>query len=77
VTGPDGLLRVGAAVAAPLAAEPGLERVLLARAAEHLPAHEVPRALLATEALPTTPSGKLDRAEVLRRLAGRLGGAAA
>ena len=77
VPGPDGLLRVGAAVAAPTAAEPGLERLLLARAAQHLPPHEVPRAVLATVALPTTPSGKLDRAEVLRRLAGRLAEAAA
>jgi acyl-coenzyme A synthetase/AMP-(fatty) acid ligase len=77
VPGSDGLLRVGAAVAASLAPEPGLERLLIARAAQHLPAHEVPRALLATDALPTTPSGKLDRAEILRRLAGRLAEAAA
>ena len=68
----DGLLRVGAAVAvgAPLPAGDG--RLLLARAAQRLQSHEVPRAILVSEALPTTPSGTLDRAEILRRLAGRM-----
>jgi benzoate-CoA ligase len=68
----DGLLRVGAAVAAPPPAGPADERLLVERAAARLRPHEVPRALLVMEALPTTPSGKRDRAELLRRLALRI-----
>jgi acyl-CoA synthetase (AMP-forming)/AMP-acid ligase II len=73
----DGLLRVGAAVAAPGAPGAAVERLLAARAAEHLPAHELPRAMIIVEALPTVPSGKVDRADLLRRLTGRLAEAAA
>lgn len=73
----EGLLRVGAVVAAPGEAPSALEPLLAARAAEHLPRHEVPRALIVMAALPTTPSGHVDRAEVLRLLAGRLAHAVA
>jgi benzoate-CoA ligase len=68
----DGLLRVGAAVIpeAPLPAGDG--RLLLARSALRLQPHEVPRALLVESAFPTTPSGKVDRAEIVRRLAARM-----
>jgi len=73
----EGLPRVGAAVAARGGAAAALERLLAARAAEHLPPHEVPRAILVVGVLPTTPSGSVDRAEVLDRLTGRLADAAA
>ena len=69
---PDGLLRVGAAVLARPAAFATLRESLLAVASEHLQPHELPRALLILSALPTTASGKVDRAELSRRLAAAL-----
>jgi fatty-acyl-CoA synthase/benzoate-CoA ligase/fatty acid CoA ligase FadD22 len=65
----DGLLRVGAAVVARPGASDRLDDELAAVAAEHLAAHERPRALLILAALPTTSSGKVDRADLRRRLA--------
>jgi benzoate-CoA ligase len=73
----DGLLGVGAAVSvrSPLPAGDG--RLLAARAARRLQPHEVPRALLWTDALPVTASGTIDRADLLSRLVLRLAEAAA
>jgi acyl-coenzyme A synthetase/AMP-(fatty) acid ligase len=68
----DGLVRVGAAVAPALRARPGLRGRLLAAAAERLAPHEVPRALIVLPRLPTTASGKLDRAELARLMAREL-----
>jgi acyl-coenzyme A synthetase/AMP-(fatty) acid ligase len=68
----DGLTRVGAAVVPePAAPEPQPAR-LVAEAAGRLAPHELPRALLVLTALPTTASGKIDRARLGRLLADEL-----
>lgn len=68
----DGLVRVGAAVVARPGAGEGLAGRVIAGAGHRLRPHEVPRALLVLEALPTTASGKLDRAALHALLAERL-----
>jgi acyl-CoA synthetase (AMP-forming)/AMP-acid ligase II len=72
VEGPDGLVHVGLA----LEAAPGrlreLRRGLLTILAHGLAANERPRAVLILAALPTTSSGKVDRAELRRRLTAAL-----
>ncbi|MGD9696210.1 MAG: AMP-binding protein [Thermoleophilia bacterium] len=70
----DGLVRVGAAAVAHPGAGEGLADRIIAGARSRLRPHEVPRALLVLEALPTTASGKLDRAALHALLAERLGG---
>ena len=74
VRDPDGLVRVGAAVVPVPAADAGLRERLIAATARQLAPHEVPRVLLVLTALPTTASGKVDRAELSRRLADELAG---
>lgn len=70
VRDPEGLVRVGAAVATGRAGDdPALRRALRDHAAVRLARHEVPRALALMPALPVTASGKADRAEVARLLA--------
>ncbi|MFE9450308.1 amino acid adenylation domain-containing protein [Streptomyces sp. NPDC006739] len=55
----DGVRRLVGYVVGPGEAD---RPALLAHAARHLPAHMVPEALVALDALPMTPNGKLDRA---------------
>jgi acyl-coenzyme A synthetase/AMP-(fatty) acid ligase len=62
----EGLTRVGAAVVPRPGAPSDLAAHLRAGCAERLPAHEVPRALVVRDELPTTASGKIDRTEVVR-----------
>lgn len=70
----EGLVRVGAAVVARPGAGEDLADRVVAGARSRLRPHEVPRALLVLEALPTTASGKLDRAALHALLAERLDG---
>ncbi|HJZ62352.1 MAG TPA: AMP-binding protein [Miltoncostaeaceae bacterium] len=64
---PLGLARVVAVVTAVHIADPTeLRRGLTALAAERLAPHETPRAIVVVDALPTTPSGKVRRPELVR-----------
>lgn len=56
-----GLLRVGAIVATDRRSPAGRAERVMAGARERLRPHEVPRALVVCDSLPTTASGKLDR----------------
>lgn len=68
----DGLRRVGAMAEAPRGDRERVRNRLLALARRGLRPSEVPRALAVVAALPTTASGKVDRAAIRARLAAEL-----
>ena len=65
----DGLLRVGAIVAAADGSEAGLAERVADGARASLRSHELPRTIVVSPSLPTTASGKLDRPRAAAMLA--------
>ena len=65
----DGLLRVGAIVAAADGSEAGLAERVADGARACLRSHELPRTIVVSPSLPTTASGKLDRPRAAAMLA--------